>query len=230
MDGKKEDFSDWEQVNIKDCSAQKKSRLQKKKDNNKNKNENNINEVDKDIENSDMDNYEILMNMNNYINLIKNENITDKKEEKEEKEEKKEKEEKEETKNIIVEYMENKNILKDKVKLISFIEELSFILKTGKNIIIPFLELCPILIKSYIESDLDEEKGESELKYVKIFELLKYNSFISREYLYPIYEYFGHIFYLMDIIEDSDKRLNKFKKIMELWNIFYNYSPEKYLF
>ena len=217
MDGKKEDFSDWEQVNIKDCSAQKKSRLQKKKDNNKNKNENNINDVDEDIENSDMDNYEILMNMNNYINLIKNENILDKKEEKEE------------TKSIIVEYMENKNILKDKVKLISFIEELSFILKTGKNNIIPFLELCPILIKSYIESDLDEEKGESELKYVKIFELLKYNSFISREYLYPIYEYFGHIFYLMDIIEDSDKRLNKFKKIMELWNIFYNYSPEKYL-
>ena len=215
MDGKKEDFSDWEQVIIKDMGSAKKPKVSKKKDNNKNKSEININEINEDIENSDAEKNEILMNIKNYINLIKNNNSNDKKEEKEE------------TKSIIEEYMKNKNILKDKDKLISFIEELSFILKTGNNIIIPFLELCPILIKSYIESDLDEEKGEIELKYVKIFELLKYNSFISREYLYPIYEYLGHIFYLMNIIEDSDKRLNKFKKVMELWNIFYNYNPEK---
>ena len=215
MDGKKEDFSDWEQVNVKEISSAKKPKIPKKKDNNKNKSEININEINENIENTDVENNEILMNIKNYINLIKNNNSIEKKEEKEE------------TKNIIEEYMKNKNILKDKEKLISFIDELSFILKAGNNIIIPFLDLCPILIKSYIESDLDEEKGESELKYVKIFELLKYNSFISREYLYPIYEYLGHIFYLMNIIEDSDKRLNKFKKIIELWNIFYSYNPEK---
>ena len=182
MDGKKEDFSDWEQVNVKEISSAKKPKIQKKKDNNKNKSEININEINENIENTDVENNEILMNIKNYINLIKNNNSIEKKEEKEE------------TKNIIEEYMKNKNILKDKEKLISFIDGLSFILKTGNNIIIPFLELCPILIKSYIESDLDEEKGENELKYVKIFELLKYNSFISREYLYPIYEYLGHIF------------------------------------
>ena len=29
----------------------------------------------------------------------------------------------------------------------------------GNNNIIPFLDLCPHLLKAYIESDLDEEKG-----------------------------------------------------------------------
>ena len=94
----------------------------------------------------------------------------------------------EESKNIIEEYFENKNILKNKEKLIAFIEELKIILKTGNNTIIPFLDLCPILIKSYIDSELDEEQGNNELKYIEIFDLLKYNSFISREYLYQIYE------------------------------------------
>ena len=135
---------------------------------------------------------------------------------------------KEKSKSVIKEYIENKDIIKNKEKLISFIEELSFILNTGNNTIIPFLDLCPFLIKSYIESDLDEETGENELKYIKIFELLKYNSFISREYLYPIYDYFSHLFYIKNSIIESDKRLNKFKKMIELWNIFYTFYPENY--
>ena len=44
----------------------------------------------------------------------------------------------EESKNIIEEYFETKNILKNKEKLIAFIEELKIILKTGNNTIIPF--------------------------------------------------------------------------------------------
>jgi hypothetical protein len=133
-----------------------------------------------------------------------------------------------ESKSIIDEFIEDKNILKNKEKLIAFMEELKFILKTGNNCIIPFLDLCPILIKSYIESDLDEEGGDSKLKYVEIFELLKYNSFISREYLCPIYDYFGRLHYLINTLKEDDKRLKKFKKVLELWNIIYTFESNNY--
>ena len=133
-----------------------------------------------------------------------------------------------ESKSIIDEFLEDKNILKNKEKLIAFMEELKFILKTGNNCIIPFLDLCPILIKSYIESDLDEEGGDSKLKYVEIFELLKYNSFISREYLCPIYDYFGRLHYLINTLKEDDKRLKKFKKVLELWNIIYTFESNNY--
>jgi len=79
-----------------------------------------------------------------------------------------EKEGKGESKYILEEFLEDKNILKNKEKLIAFMEELKVILKSGNNCIIPFLDLCPILIKEYIESDLDEEGGNSELKYIEI--------------------------------------------------------------
>ena len=163
-------------------------------------------------------NEELIINIINYVNYIKGKyyNKTS------------QKKAQEKPNNIIQEFLENKIILKDKDKLISFIEELSLILKTGNNIIIPFLDLCPILIKSYIENDLDEEKGENELKYIKIFELLKYNSFISREYLYPLYNYFSHLFYLKDVIKESDIILNKFNKTIELMNIFYSFYPDNY--
>ena len=181
--------------------------------------ENNQNEIKEEENNTKQpNNDELKIGLNNILNLIKNKYSSVENE----------KNEKEKTKNIIQEFVENKDILKNKDKLISFINELSFILTTGNNIIIPFLELFPSLIKSYIESDLDEEKGENELKYIKIFELLKYNSFISREYLRIIYNYFSHLFYLKDSILESDKLLNKFRKMIELWNIFYTFYPETY--
>ena len=175
--------------------------------NNKNESkENNINDPEKDE----------IINLNDFIIQIKNKNNN----------QENQIIEKEKQKSIIQEYVENKNIIKNKEKLICFIEELSEILKIGNNNIMPYLNLCPNLIKSYIESDLDEEKGEHEFKYIKIFELLKYNSFISREYLYPIYDYFSHLYYLMNSITETDPRLNKFNKMIELWNIFYTFNPE----
>ena len=87
--------------------------------------------------------------------------------------------------------------------LIIIIEGLINQLKLGNNILIPFLELCPILIKSYISSNLDEDK---DLKYIEIFKLLKINSFISRENLLPIYEYFSDLFYLMEKIKESEDK------------------------
>ena len=87
--------------------------------------------------------------------------------------------------------------------LIIIIEGLINQLKLGNNILIPFLELSPILIKSYISSNLDEDK---DLKYIEIFKLLKINSFISRENLLPIYEYFSDLFYLMEKIKESEDK------------------------
>ena len=125
---------------------------------------------------------------------------------------------------ILSKYIEDRNILYDDYFLKPFIETLISQLKSGNNFLIPFLELCPILIKSYIESNIDEGK---DLTYIEIFKLLKINSFISREYLYPIYEYFSNIYYDMNNIEEKDERLKKFNKVFELWKIFYDFDINK---
>ena len=88
-------------------------------------------------------------------------------------------------KNILEEYLIDPDILNIEDNLILFINELKKQLKLSNNIIMPFYNINEILLKKYIESNLDEN---NELKYIDIFTLLKYNSFISRECLYPIYE------------------------------------------
>ena len=124
---------------------------------------------------------------------------------------------------IFQQYISQPNILKTQSYLISFIEQLKKQLELGNNIIVPFLNLCPILIKEYIESELDEDEGK-DLKYIEIFKLLKINSFISREYLYPIYEYCTEIFYFMNNMDEKDKKFKKFNKVFELWKIFYDFN------
>jgi hypothetical protein len=123
--------------------------------------------------------------------------------------------------NILQDFFNEPTIINNKQNLISLIDELATQLELGNNILIPFLDIFPNLIKSYINSDLDEGK---ELKYIKIFNLLKINSFINRENLYPIYEYFSDIYYDMKIIKDGDERLTKFNKVFELWKIFYDFD------
>ena len=130
---------------------------------------------------------------------------------------------KEKENNNIKQFILNPSNLKtEQLKL--FIEELKDILESGNNIIIPFLDICPTLIKLYIDSEIDEE---NELQYIKIFHLLKINSFISKEYLYPIYEYFSDIYYDMNNIEESNSRMKKFNKVFELWKIFYDFDINK---
>ena len=117
----------------------------------------------------------------------------------------------------IKEFISNPTNLKDE-QLKNFFKQLRDVLKSGNNIIIPFLDLCPNLIKLYIDSKVDEEKV---LEYIDIFKLLKLNSFINREYLYPIYEYFSDIYYDMNNIIENDTRLKKFNKVFELWKQYY---------
>ena len=220
MEDKKNNNEDFVVDEKKDCISGQEENIPKE---NENENNENINiKIEENIIDKEKEKATLLKNFHVYIKYLKS-NICH-----EENNKIKETEGKEESKNILEEFLEDKNILKNKDKLIAFMEELRIILKSGNNCIIPFLDLCPILIKEYIESDLDEDGGNSELKYIEIFELLKYNTFISREYLYPIYDYFGNLYYLMSILEESDKRLKKFKKVLELWNIIYTFEPENF--
>ena len=123
--------------------------------------------------------------------------------------------------NIFHQFLDDRNIINNESSLIKFINELINQLKLGNNIIIPYLDIYPLLIKSYINSNLDEEK---DLKFVEIFKLLKLNSFISRENLLLIYEYFSDLFYDMNNINEGDIRLKKFNKVFELWKIFYDFD------
>ena len=197
MEDKKNNNEDFVVDEKKDCISGQEENIPKE---NENENNENINiKIEENIIDKEKEKATLLKNFHVYIKYLKS-NICH-----EENNKIKETEGKEESKNILEEFLEDKNILKNKDKLIAFMEELRIILKSGNNCIIPFLDLCPILIKEYIESDLDEDGGNSELKYIEIFELLKYNTFISREYLYPIYDYFGNLYYLMSILKESDK-------------------------
>ena len=126
--------------------------------------------------------------------------------------------------NILQKFIEDPNILKNQSDLILFIKELENLINTENNILFPFLDICPILVKSYIESDLDEDDSDYENN--KIFKLLKINSFISREYLFPIYEYFSDIYYNIKKIEENEPKIKKFNKVFELWKIFYDFDEK----
>ena len=126
--------------------------------------------------------------------------------------------------NILIKFICELNIINNESSLILFINEMIKQLKSGNNIIIPFLDICPSLIIAYINSNLDEEK---ELEYIEVFKLLKINSFINREYLLPIYEYFSDLFYMVDKIKGDDIRLKKFNKVFELWKTFYDFNINK---
>ena len=146
--------------------------------------------------------------------------------------------------NIFQDFINDPYIINNQPSLESFISQLIKQLKLGNNIIIPFLDLCPTLIKFYIDNDLDEGK---DLQYIEVFKLLKINSFISKENLYPIYEYFSDIYYdinkfeeISEILKESNKeeienklkqlknkiddKLKKFNKVFELWKIFYDFN------
>ena len=102
--------------------------------------------------------------------------------------------------NTLKQFISSPNILENESTLIDFIKELTNQLKLGNNILIPFLNIYPNLINAYINSDLDEDNN---FEYIEIFKLLKINSFISRENLFPIYEYFSDIYYNMNKIEEN---------------------------
>ena len=125
---------------------------------------------------------------------------------------------------IIMHYLQNPNILfYDKKYFILFINEISCFLKNNENIILPFLDACPKLVKAYVESDLDEEKI-GEYQYMHIFSDLIKSCFINKENLFPIYSFFGNLFSDVSTIQENDIRLKKLMKLVDLWLIFYSFN------
>ena len=133
--------------------------------------------------------------------------------------------------NIYIKYLNNPEIIfqekgdinNENLKL--FFKELFSDIKAGYNILFPFLDIFPNLIKAYIDSDLDdinfeEKESVSNSNYIKIFSQLKCNLFINKEILFPIYDYFSNLYDM--IIETQKNDLKKLKKIIALFKIFYD--------
>ena len=123
-------------------------------------------------------------------------------------------------------YYKNKNILNEQYYLEKIIEELLLlVVKEYGTILFPFFSpTCEELLDAYIKSKLDEDKSIksiNDFKYIKIFEIMKNNNFISRGSISLIYSYFGSLFYDAKNIDENDERLSKFLKLKELWKIFY---------
>ena len=144
--------------------------------------------------------------------------------------------------NIYIKYLKNPNIIfqnKEDAKnenLKSFFNEINQDIDKGNNILFPVLDFVPNLVKAYIESDLDNNnlgtKEENKLIeksiYLKIFENLKNNCFISKEILFPIYDYFKELYNITvnsKELNESNIIVKKFNKIIKLFEIFY--EPNK---
>ena len=127
--------------------------------------------------------------------------------------------------NLLI-YYKNKNVLNEQYYLEKIIEELFLLVDKEYGLILfPFFSpTCEELLDAYIKSKVDEGKSIksiNDFKYIKIFEIMKNNSFISRGSISLIYSYFGSLFYDAKNIDENDERLSKFVKLKELWKIFY---------
>ena len=139
--------------------------------------------------------------------------------------------------NIYIKYLKNPGVIfqnndLNNKNLILLFNELKKDLEMGNNIIFPFINIIPNLVKAYIESDLDDSiyiNGKKisidESIYLKIFEKLKGNCFIGKEILFPLYDYFKNLY---DITADSNNLqkedhslLKKFYKAIKLFEILY---------
>ena len=133
---------------------------------------------------------------------------------------------------ILLKYYTNESILNNEKFLGTIIDQLISLIKADYgNLLFSFLSPpCHKLLEAYINSNLDEGeniKSIEDFKYIKIFEIMKDNIFISRKNVSLIYSYFGSLFHDAKEIEQDDKRLLKFLKLKELWKIFYTLPKDK---
>jgi hypothetical protein len=148
--------------------------------------------------------------------------------------------------NIYIKYLNNHNIIfqnKDinNENFKSIINELYLDIEKGNNIIFPFIDnICINLIKSYIESNLDDSDSYLEDKnnkasqisdsvYLKTFSKIKNNCFIDKEILFPIYSYFSELYDIatkQDFEKENSFNYKKLNKIIKLFEIFYDISDE----
>ena len=124
--------------------------------------------------------------------------------------------------NILIKYLKNQNIIKfennDSSSLSLFVNELIKQIDNNNNIILPFLEPMYILIDIYI--NLNDNNIQKEI-WEKIFIKLIQNGFINKECLMPIYSYFTELYSDIENITQSDDKIDKFKKVVDLWKLLY---------
>ena len=123
--------------------------------------------------------------------------------------------------NIIIKYLKSPDIIRDfkTDNLFLFINELLDQIEDS-NIILPFIEPIGDLIDIYINKEDNKiEDSTWETLFVKLLE----NSFFNKENLIPIYSYFTELYSDVDTINESesDERMYKFKKCINLWKWIY---------
>ena len=109
-----------------------------------------------------------------------------------------------------------------------FFEDLNYIFENNYYYLVHSINL-PNLVELYIESSLDDNIND-KFKYSDIFEELKCYCFIPREYIISIYQYFSDIYHHKEKINEQDKKLLKFPKVVRLWEIFYDKTIKKNLY
>ena len=151
--------------------------------------------------------------------------------------------------NIYIKYLKEPNIIFQNINnnnnsnLELIFKELNKDIDNEDNIFLPFLDITENLIKAYIESDLDtfnfSEEGETVSEkttspesndsfYQNVFQKLKYNCFINKEVIMPIYEYFSNLYDRLHEIKEVDhKLLQQFFKMIKLFKIFYEKDRTK---
>ena len=149
--------------------------------------------------------------------------------------------------NIYIKYLKNQNTIFPKDNNNSNLEmifkELNKDMDNGDIIILPFLDIVENLVKAYIASDLDifdiTEEGETAHEknftpesndsfYQKVFKKLKYNCFINKEVIMPIYDFFSNLYDKVIEIKDVDHQLlQKLFKMINLLKIFYEKDKNK---
>ena len=124
--------------------------------------------------------------------------------------------------NILIKYLKNHDIIKDDKNdylfLNLFIKELLNQIENNNNLILPFIDPTFDLIDIYINTKENNIKKEI---WEKLFLNLIENSFINRECLLPIYSYFTELYSDVDNICESDDKIYKFKKVVDLWKFIY---------
>ena len=123
--------------------------------------------------------------------------------------------------NILIKYLKSPDIIRDfkTDNLFLFINELLKQIEVS-NIILPFIEPIGDLIDIYINTN-DNKIDDSTWE--KVFVKLLENSFFNKENLIPIYSYFTELYSDVDAINESesDERMYKFKKCINLWKWIY---------
>ena len=128
--------------------------------------------------------------------------------------------------NILIKYLKSPYIIRDLKtdNLTLFIKELFNQIEIS-NIILPFIEPIGDLIDIYLNDTNNKiDKNIWEKLFVKLIE----NSFFNKENLIPIYSYFTELYSEVNDIKNTDEKISKFNKAIDLWKLIYLKSQNKH--